>query len=666
MKAFLYKFTFLVLLVFCVQSINAQDPNWSLNTSDYQFSMTFTSFLNVNGVTLTSPNDKVGAFVNGEIRGVANVIYQSNINKYVAYLSVYANTNKEIINFKIYDSTSGTMLDIDKTETFIIDGNIGGISQSYSIASPELNNEAVFNSFNFLGITSISEDISSDKINIVVPKDTNISNLTAVFTISTGAKVYVNTLLQQSGGSVQNFNNLVTYALFSENEAVIKEYEVSVSAASNDDPTSILITSTESLNTNLALIPLEIIFSNDITGFNISDFVLENAIISSFTKIGLKNYKAEIHPLSQGYISVLIPEGVISGQDNNQNQQSNRIEFNYDIVKPIISDVSVDFTSDSWWFIITFNEEVLNVDATDFELKGEAAKNVNISEVTLISENQYIVKISSSNSEIGLVSLQLKEDSDIKDLSENVIVFSEFEAYFLNNISLLSNSLIAKMFIEGAYNVNSGMMNDDLRIKGFIPLNSPYSDALIVSQNVLNISGQNAIVDWVWIEIRSNSNESSNEFATSALIQRDGDIVDIDGVSAVKIELPVGSYYVVLSHRNHLGVRTNDYVLFSGADVNINLSNNSALVLGDLNAIKVMSDGTFALFAGDYNGDGQIQNTDKNAVEPLRGISGYRNADIDMNGEIQNSDLNTMLIPNIGKGKQYSGKKLNAKRRKIN
>ncbi|MDG1397689.1 MAG: hypothetical protein P8P88_04820 [Polaribacter sp.] len=666
MKAFLYKFTFSILLVFCVQSINAQDPNWSLNTSDYQFSMTFTSFLNVNGATLTSPNDKVGAFVNGEIRGVANVIYQSNVNKYVAYLSVYANTNKEIINFKIYDSTSDSMLDVDKTETFIIDGNIGGISQSYSIASPELNNEAVFNSFNFLGITSISEDISSDKINIVVPKDTNISNLTAVFTTSTGAKVYVNTLLQQSGGSVQNFNNLVTYALFSENEAVIKEYEVSVSAASNDDPTSILITSTESLNTNLALIPLEIIFSNDITGFNISDFVLENAIISSFTKIGLKNYKVEIHPLSQGYISVLIPEGVVSGQDSNQNQQSNRIEFNYDIVKPIISDVSVDFTSDSWWFIITFNEEVLNVDATDFELKGEAAKNVNISEVTLISENQYIVKISSSNSEIGLVSLQLKEDSDIKDLSENVIVFSEFEAYFLNNISLLSNSFIAKMFIEGAYNVNSGMMNDDLRIKGFIPLNSPYSDALIVSQNVLNISGQNAIVDWVWIEIRSNSNESSNEFTTSALIQRDGDIVDIDGVSAIKIEIPVGSYYIVLNHRNHLGVRTNDYVLFSGADVNINLSNNSALVLGDLNAIKVMSDGKLALYSGDYNGDGQIQNTDKNAVEPLRGISGYRNADIDMNGEIQNSDLNNVLIPNIGKGEQYSGKKLNAKRRKIN
>ena len=35
-----------------------------------------------------------------------------------------------------------------------------------------------------------------------------------------------------------------------------------------------------------------------------------------------------------------------------------------------------------------------------------------------------------------------------------------------------------------------------------------------------------------------------------------------------------------------------------------------------------------------------------------------------MNGEVQNTDLNSALNPNIGKGKQYTGKKLNAKRKK--
>ena len=77
-----------------------------------------------------------------------------------------------------------------------------------------------------------------------------------------------------------------------------------------------------------------------------------------------------------------------------------------------------------------------------------------------------------------------------------------------------------------------------------------------------------------------------------------------------------------------------------------------------------LGNGKFALFAGDFNGDGQIQNTDKSAVEPLRGVSGYTNADVDMNGEVQNADLNSVLNPNLGKGQQYMSKLLNAKRKK--
>jgi hypothetical protein len=115
---------------FWIQNLQAQDPNWSFNTSDYQYSMTFTAFLNVDGTTLTSANDKVAAFVNGEIRGVANVVYVASANKYVTYLSVYANTDNETISFKIYNSSSDTVVNIDKTINFSIDENIGGIAQA--------------------------------------------------------------------------------------------------------------------------------------------------------------------------------------------------------------------------------------------------------------------------------------------------------------------------------------------------------------------------------------------------------------------------------------------------------------------------------------------------------------------------------------------------------
>jgi hypothetical protein len=628
--------------------------------------MTFTAFLNVNGTTLNGVNDKVAAFVNGEIRGVSAVVYEATANKYVTYLSVFANTDKETINFKIYNSATDLVVDINKSTGFRIDGNVGGIFQSFSIASPQLNENAVFNSFNFAGISSVNEVITSDKVNIVLPDNTSVTSLMAVFETSVKSKVFIDGVLQTSGNTAHNFTNALIYKVLSENEATLTIYEVSVSVALNNNPTTVIISSSENLHTNAIPVSLDIAFSKVISGFKKSDFTIENGVISTFTTSDFQNYKVAIIPLSQGNFSVQIPANISLDENGNPNEFSNKVNFIYDISKPLISAISIEEDTDSWWFLVTFNEAVLNVDVTDFDLKGAASNALTISDVFTISSNVYKVSIASSNSENGVISLQLNENSDIKDLAGNTSVLSEFEAYFRRNTSSLSNLVVAKMFLEGAYNVSAGMMNDDLRVKGFIPLDTPYSDALTVRQDVLDVSGEDAIVDWVWLEIRDSSNETTVELAVSALIQRDGDIVDVDGISPVKIVLPVGRYYIVISHRNHLGVRTNEAIPFSGASIALDLSTNSALVLGNLNAIKVMTDGKFTLFSGDFNGDGQIQNIDKNAVEPLRGISGYRNADMDLNGEVQNSDLNSVLNPNIGKGKQYARKNYNAKRKKIN
>lgn len=431
MKTIIYKILCIAFTSFWVQNLNAQDPNWTVNISNYQYSMTFTTFLNVDGKTLTATNDKVAAFVNGELRGVTNVIYVTSVNKYVAYLTVYANTNNEIINFKIYDSAKDVVVNIDKNETFAIDENVGGIFQSYSIASPALSDKAVFNSFNFSGITALSKDISSDKINIVLPKDTNLSALIPVYNSSIRSKVFVEDILQESGNSTQDFTNLIIYNVLSENEAVLTSYEVSVTSTVNENPTTVTILNPGNLN--IVPIPLNISFSNNTIGFDVSDFIIENAIISSFIKIDSKNFKVEIIPLSQGLLSAQVKEGSTIDEDNNQNEISNKLAIIYDINKPLIHIVSVDTNADSWWFIVDFNEDVLNVDKTDFKLKGVAANSLVISSIEAISNKQYKVNISNSNTETGVISLQLNNESDIIDNSDNKIILSEFEAYFLNN-----------------------------------------------------------------------------------------------------------------------------------------------------------------------------------------------------------------------------------------
>lgn len=69
------------------------------------------------------------------------------------------------------------------------------------------------------------------------------------------------------------------------------------------------------------------------------------------------------------------------------------------------------------------------------------------------------------------------------------------------------------------------------------------------------MTGRDAIVDWVFVELRAENNQTNIVASRSGLIQRDGDIVDIDGVSPLSFAgTAVNNYYTVVRHRNHLGV----------------------------------------------------------------------------------------------------------------
>ena len=126
--------------------------------------------------------------------------------------------------------------------------------------------------------------------------------------------------------------------------------------------------------------------------------------------------------------------------------------------------------------------------------------------------------------------------------------------------------LSIKIFLQGAFDPVEGKLIDNLRTSNLIPTTEPYTamngfahvngGGETVNQSVLNISGNNAIVDWVFLELRSGLDPSIVLATRSALIQRDGDIVDVDGISPVRFDYEVEGYdfHLVVRHRNHLGV----------------------------------------------------------------------------------------------------------------
>ncbi len=124
-----------------------------------------------------------------------------------------------------------------------------------------------------------------------------------------------------------------------------------------------------------------------------------------------------------------------------------------------------------------------------------------------------------------------------------------------------------KMFLKGALEP-SGLMRDDLRSNGLLPNIEPYSSLanfkhygngggeVVASSAVFQVTGNNAIVDWVMVELRSENSITTPVTTHAALLQRDGDVVDMDGVSPLNFLVANGKYYVVVRHRNHIGVMT--------------------------------------------------------------------------------------------------------------
>lgn len=163
---------------------------------------------------------------------------------------------------------------------------------------------------------------------------------------------------------------------------------------------------------------------------------------------------------------------------------------------------------------------------------------------------------------------------------------------------------------------NSDLMNDGLRSKGVIPTNEPYKgiDLFRLANDggsekcdptVFNVTGDNAIVDWILVELRQGSRSDSIVATRSALLQRDGDVVMPNGDSILTFNLVrSGEYYVALRHRNHLGVMTETTSVLSKAPTLFDFTDPMLLTKG-ANSRVDLGGGEMALWGGDFNNNRQ-------------------------------------------------------------
>lgn len=199
-------------------------------------------------------------------------------------------------------------------------------------------------------------------------------------------------------------------------------------------------------------------------------------------------------------------------------------------------------------------------------------------------------------------------------------------------------------------------MTDQLRAAALLPTIEPYSGmgytyvgsspGAAIAQALLTTTGANAIVDWVVVELRSAADPSVVLHSRPALIQRDGDVVGLNGNSPINAPLSVGSYYVALRHRNHLGIMTASARPLTGdasaTTVDFRMASTATYGISARTAVGSVQ----CLWPGDASGEGSIGYTgtgnDRDLV--LQAIGGsvptntvvnvYSSRDVNMNGTI--------------------------------
>jgi hypothetical protein len=209
-----------------------------------------------------------------------------------------------------------------------------------------------------------------------------------------------------------------------------------------------------------------------------------------------------------------------------------------------------------------------------------------------------------------------------------------------------------KVFLEGPFNGTG--MNTDLTSMSDFPMQQPYNSSpwnYAGTENVTSIPSN--VVDWVLIEIRDTTTAGDASLATrteraAGFLLNDGSVKGLDGTSMLRFTETISdSLFVIVWHRNHLGIISAHPVVETSGIYSYDFSISSDQGLGDTLALKNLGEGVFGMFAGDMNADGVIDENDKSDSWSLNaGNAGYLNSDIDLNGQSDNPDKNDIWLEN--------------------
>jgi len=145
--------------------VSAPAPAWTVGATQFQYSQGIIGQVKIDGIISTNPDDKVAAFVGNECRGVANLQYYPQYDKYFAVMDIYSNaTTPEVVTFKVWNAAQAKEhTDVTPTINFTAD-NVDGTFAApiFFEATDKLNRNIALNTgWNWISVNVACADSSN-------------------------------------------------------------------------------------------------------------------------------------------------------------------------------------------------------------------------------------------------------------------------------------------------------------------------------------------------------------------------------------------------------------------------------------------------------------------------------------------------------------------------
>jgi large repetitive protein len=186
-----------------------------------------------------------------------------------------------------------------------------------------------------------------------------------------------------------------------------------------------------------------------------------------------------------------------------------------------------------------------------------------------------------------------------------------------------------RVLLEGPYDPATGLMRTTLNQRGLLPGQTPVGEfglptpagqpfntapwSFTGTQSMINYPS--TVVDWVFVSLRTDESVSSTTLRVPGLLHNNGTITFVDPCFSITN----GSFYVVVEHRNHMGVMTPSRVNIVNSKLSYDFTDAASFELVNPPSFgqKLLSNGKYVMFGGDGRKNTVSNNFDINFNDSL-------------------------------------------------